>query len=73
LHGEYDITLEACEIRLADDLPQDIGMMMANGGCERTEAQWQSIISAAGLKIIEIWYPGDDKEGNEGVIECRID
>lgn len=47
-------------------------MMMANGGCERTETQWKSIISAAGLKIVQIWFPGDNKEGSEGVIECEI-
>lgn len=32
----------------------------------------QSIISAAGLKIIRIWFSGDSKEGSEGVIECQI-
>lgn len=47
-------------------------MLMANGGCERTETQWQSIISAAGLKIMRIWFTGDGKEGSEGVIECGI-
>lgn len=48
-------------------------MMMANGGCERTETQWQRIISAAGLKIVRIWFPGDSKDGGEGVIECDIE
>lgn len=47
-------------------------MMMANGGCERTETQWQIIISAAGLKITRIWFSGDGKEGSEVVIECHI-
>lgn len=47
-------------------------MMMANGGCERTETQWQSIVSAAGLKIVRIWFSGDGKDGGEGVIECEI-
>lgn len=47
-------------------------MMMANGGCERTETQWQNIISAAGLKIKRFWFSGDGKEGSEGVIECQI-
>lgn len=47
-------------------------MMMANGGCERSESQWQNIISAAGLKIIRVWFSGDGKEGSEGVIECQI-
>lgn len=47
-------------------------MMMANGGCERTETQWQSIISAAGLKITRIWFSGDGTHGGEGVIECEI-
>ncbi|KAL2276465.1 hypothetical protein FJTKL_00903 [Diaporthe vaccinii] len=50
----------------------DIGMMMANGGCERTETQWQNIISAAGLKIKQFWFSGDGKEGSAGVIECQI-
>ena len=47
-------------------------MMMANGGCERTESQWQNLISTAGLKIVRIWLPSDGMEGDEGVIECRI-
>ncbi|KAL1881308.1 hypothetical protein Daus18300_001161 [Diaporthe australafricana] len=49
----------------------DIGMMMANGGGERTEIQWRSIISAAGLKIVRIWFSGDSDEGGENVIECQ--
>lgn len=47
-------------------------MMMANGGCERTETQWQRLISASGLRIIRIFFSGDGKEGSEGVIECQI-
>lgn len=47
-------------------------MMMANGGCERTEMQWQSILSAARLKITHVWFSGDGKEGGEAVIECDL-
>ena len=47
-------------------------MMMTNGGCERTETQWQSIVSAAGLKIAQIWFHGDGKDESEGVLECEI-
>ncbi|KAI3397989.1 hypothetical protein diail_9966 [Diaporthe ilicicola] len=49
----------------------DIGMMMANGGCERTETQWRRLISAAGLTIVRIWFSGDSSEGSEAVIECQ--
>lgn len=57
---------------ISNECLQDIGMMMANGGCERTETQWQRVISAAGLKIVRVWLPGDSKDGGEGIIECEI-
>lgn len=47
-------------------------MMIANGGRERTKTQWQSIVSAAGLKITQIWFHDDGKDGSQGVIECEI-
>lgn len=46
-------------------------MMMANGGCERTETQWRKLISAAGLKIMRIWFSDDGNEGSEAVIEYQ--
>lgn len=49
---------------------QDMNMMSAGGGMERTEDLHREYIEAAGLKISGIYYPDD--RISEGVIEAEV-
>lgn len=42
--------------------------MLTFGGKERSEKEWQELLSSAGLKIAQI-YKGSEAEA---VIECRM-
>lgn len=46
-------------------------MLVLLSGIERTETQWRSLVAAAGLEIVKIWYAEEINEGAEAVIECR--
>jgi hypothetical protein len=46
-------------------------MLVLLTGIERTESQWKSLLEAAGLKIVKIWYTDETNEGSEAVIECE--
>jgi hypothetical protein len=46
----------------------DITMMAFNGGMERIRQQWQALLEAAGLQIVEFWDSVD--EGADGIIEA---
>jgi hypothetical protein len=45
-----------------------ITMMAFNSGMERARQQWQALLEAAGLQIIEFWDSVD--EGADGIIEA---
>ena len=45
-------------------------LVLLSPAFERTEAQWRSLVKAAGLEIVKIWYPDNVHEGSEAIIEC---
>ena len=48
----------------------DINMMALSLGTERTERQWNALLSSAGLKIVKIWGIGPEMESLiEAVLE----
>lgn len=49
---------------------QDFNMMTMLATLERTEAQWRSIITEAGLTVTKVWSPKDPV--SESVIEIEI-
>ncbi|KAH8885725.1 S-adenosyl-L-methionine-dependent methyltransferase [Thozetella sp. PMI_491] len=50
----------------------DIAMMVLfGGGIQRTEGQWKTLIEAAGLKVVKIWFAESVNEGAEAIIECE--
>lgn len=48
----------------------DIIMMSDFASCERTAANWHSLVEAAGLKISKVWTV---QRGVESLIECELD
>lgn len=48
---------------------QDINMMACFGGLERTEEQWQALLSKVGLKMHKVWSTAGSKHA---VIEGRL-
>jgi hypothetical protein len=46
-------------------------LVMHGKAYERTEMQWKTLIEAAGLKLVKVWYANDISEGLEAVIECE--
>ena len=41
----------------------DINMMALSLGTERTEKQWNALLSNVGLKVVKIWGVGPEMEG----------
>ncbi|KAL9596224.1 MAG: hypothetical protein Q9219_005935 [cf. Caloplaca sp. 3 TL-2023] len=48
----------------------DLSMMSILSAIERTDQQWRELLSAAGLKIVNIWSP---EGGTESIIEAMLD
>lgn len=46
----------------------DMTMMAFNSGMERTRLQWETLLDAAGLKVVKFWDPAD--EGGDGIVEA---
>ncbi|KAI9044121.1 S-adenosyl-L-methionine-dependent methyltransferase [Aspergillus affinis] len=46
----------------------DMTMMAFNSGMERTRQQWQTLLDAAGLRVVKFWDPVD--EAGDGIIEA---
>ncbi|KAH8427500.1 uncharacterized protein LDX57_005213 [Aspergillus melleus] len=46
----------------------DMTMMAFNAGMERTRQQWQTLLEAAGLRVVKIWDPID--EAGDGIVEA---
>jgi hypothetical protein len=49
---------------------QDMNMMNVSGGMERTESLHREYLEKAGLKVNQIFHPGD--KISEAVIECEV-
>lgn len=47
----------------------DINMMAVLNGMERTEEQWNTLLTKAGLKVVKFWKNGEDQEG---LIEAEL-
>ena len=47
----------------------DILVMTHGAGIERTLSQWQQLLDAAGLEIVNVW---SSKTGYESIIEARV-
>ncbi|GKT96472.1 sterigmatocystin 8-O-methyltransferase [Colletotrichum tofieldiae] len=47
----------------------DIGMMLFGSAQERTEKEWESLITSAGLKIVKIWRI---PSAPQGIIEAEL-
>ncbi len=41
----------------------DINMMALLNGMERTEAQWTTLLEAAGFRVVNFWTVGPQTEG----------
>lgn len=48
---------------------QDFNMMTLCGTRERTEAQWHELVTAAGLRVVNVYHPGDGV--SESLVEAE--
>lgn len=48
----------------------DFTMMAFNAGMERTERQWEDLLSRVGFDVVRFWQPPE--EGADGIIEAMI-
>ena len=48
----------------------DINMMAMRAGMERTESQWQDLLTSEGFSVVKFWLPpGGD---GEGIVEAEL-
>lgn len=47
----------------------DVQMMSLFAGMERTQGQWQVILDASGLELVQVWYSATK---SESVIEAKL-
>ncbi|MGI4813145.1 MAG: methyltransferase [Janthinobacterium lividum] len=48
----------------------DLTMMVFNGGMERTQKQWRTLLEAGGFEVVKFWVP--EEERADGVVEATI-
>lgn len=65
LIDDYVIPPTDADLRAAE---MDILMWLHTAGIERTTSQWQKLVDAAGLEIVQIWPAA---AGGESVIEIQ--
>ncbi|KAF2161627.1 hypothetical protein M409DRAFT_69702 [Zasmidium cellare ATCC 36951] len=49
----------------------DMAMRTFNAGMERSRSQWQSLLGAAGLEVVQFWH-GPDGEDADGIVEAAL-
>ena len=47
----------------------DVQMMCLFAGMERTQSQWQVVLDASGLELVQVWY---SVTKSESVIEAKL-
>ena len=45
-------------------------VMMALGGCERTESQWRALLKSAGLKVTRVVRSSGEGRNRDGLVEA---
>lgn len=48
----------------------DMTMMAFNAGMERSQRQWEELLSRAGLEVVKIWPPLQDDA--DGIVEAML-
>ena len=66
LIDDYVLPNTGAELRAAE---MDILMWLHTSGLERTVSQWESLLGAAGLELVNIWH---SEKGTESVLEVKV-
>ncbi|RYP35043.1 hypothetical protein DL768_011019 [Monosporascus sp. mg162] len=66
LLNEFILPDQGCPLFLSGF---DLQMMTMHAGQERTESQWDALLSKAGLKVNKFWVP---ENGGEGIVEAEL-